>query len=340
MTADCLANPNSCGITKALAPYRPPLWLPGRHLQTIYSAKIAPRDTIKYRRERWNTPDGDFVDLDFVDGRPDAPFLILFHGMEGSSDSHYARAIMAHIKRLGWSGVVPHFRSCSGEINLGPRLYHCADYEYVDWIMGRLRQRLAARPSGSPSRPVYAAGASLGGSVLLHWLANHQEEATAMVAAACAICAPLDVMAGARNLDSGVNKIYGYSFMRTLKPKALAKLEQHAGLFDGEKLLAARTVYDFDSIVTAPIHGFLDVEHYWQAASAARLLPEIRTPTLLINTQNDPCVPASSLPRRLPDIMKMELLPSGGHLGFIAGGIPGRHQWLPARLIQWFLHGR
>jgi len=191
--------------------YRSPRWLPGGHLQTIYPATCVARPQVAYRRERWDTPDGDFIDVDFVDGAPDQPFLVLFHGLEGSSDSHYARAMMAHVKALGWSGAVPHFRGCSGELNRAPRFYHSGDAREIDWVVRRLH---AAQPQG---RRFYAAGVSLGGNALLRWLGESQHQAE-LVDAACAVSAPLDLAAGGQALGHGFNMLYTRVFLQTLKP--------------------------------------------------------------------------------------------------------------------------
>ncbi|MDR5661209.1 alpha/beta fold hydrolase, partial [Burkholderia cenocepacia] len=193
------ASPPTSPLTGAPAPdddtlrYRAPRWLPNSHVQTIVPALFARRPVVAYRRERWETPDHDFIDLDWVAHldsaapAPDAPLFVLFHGLEGSSASHYALAMMATARANGWHAVVPHFRSCSGEINRQPRFYHLADSAEVDWIL----RRLAAQHRG----PLVAAGVSLGGNVLLRWLGEHRSD-TSIVRAAAAISTPIDVHAG------------------------------------------------------------------------------------------------------------------------------------------------
>ncbi len=328
------ANPTPCPETKNLTTFRAPWWLPGGHLQTIYTAKIAPRPKVPFHRQRWLTPDGDFIDVDRINGLPDKPLLLLFHGMEGSSNSSYATAIMSHIQHLGWSSIIPHFRSCSGELNHAPRFYHCADYHEADWIIRRIHQEK------HPDSPLYAMGVSLGGNVLMHWLAQNQHQAE-IITAAAVVCPPVDVAAGGKALATGISRLYCYSFLRTLKPKALQKLKQHPGLYCPQKLKQCRSIYEFDSLVTAPLHGFKSVEEYWQAASTHNLMPDITVPTLLIATLNDPCVPASSIPRQNAGAVHIEISPTGGHLGFTHGPcLPGKNQWLPQRLTGWFLHGQ
>jgi predicted alpha/beta-fold hydrolase len=313
--------------------YQAPRWLPGGHLQTIYPATCIPRPLVPFRRERWPTPDGDFIDIDFLDGQPGQPFLVLFHGLEGSSDSHYSRELMAHIRQLGWSGAIPHFRGCSGELNTGPRFYHSGDAEELDWILRRLDTSAPRRQASA----FYAVGVSLGGNALLRWLGESGHGAE-FIAAACAISAPLDLAGGGAALSSGLNMIYTRVFLQTLKPKCLEKLEQFPGLFDRAKLLSARNLYEFDNVVTAPLHGFRDTDDYWHRASARHVLDDIRVRTLVLNAQNDPFLPARHLPQRAAPCVTLEYPREGGHVGFATGSAPGQNTWLPRRIVR-FLAG-
>lgn len=309
--------------------YSAPRWLPGGHLQTIYPATCITRPVVVYRRERWATPDGDFIDIDFVDGSPGKPFLVLFHGLEGSSDSHYARALMSHIAALGWSGAVPHFRGCSGELNHAPRFYHSGDAAEVDWIIRRLA---ASRKDAAPAR-FYAVGVSLGGNALLRWLGESQHKAE-VVDAACSISAPLDLSGGGAALSRGINMIYTRVFLQTLKPKCLEKLKQFPQLFDRETMLRARNLYEFDNIVTAPLHGYRDTDDYWNRASAKHVLSDITVPTLVLNARNDPFLPVCHLPRAASPMVTLDYPEQGGHVGFAIGGPPGSLGWLPQRIQQ------
>ncbi len=309
--------------------YSAPRWLPSGHLQTIYPAVCIAKPQVNYRRERWDAPDGDFVDIDFVDGVPGRPFVVLFHGLEGSSNSHYARAMMAQVAARGWSGAVPHFRGCSGEPNRAPRFYHSGDAGEVDWIVRRLRQRVAGR--------FYAVGISLGGNALLRWLGESQHGA-GFIDAACAVSAPLDLARGGDALSRGVNRIYTRMFLQTLKPKCLSKLEQYPGLFNRDAMLAARDLYEFDNVVTAPLHGYRDTDDYWNRASAKHVLTDITVRTLVLNARNDPFLPGQHLPRAASTSVTLDYPEHGGHVGFANGGLPGRIDWLPQRLIA-FLEG-
>jgi hypothetical protein len=312
--------------------YRAPRWLPGAHLQTIWPALFAQAGPPPpLRRERWPTPDGDFVDVDFADAADTtAPRLVLFHGLEGSSASHYARAFARRAAELGWGFALPHFRGCSGEMNLAPRAYHSGDFEEVGWMLARLRESAGA--------PLHAVGVSLGGNALLRWAEEAGESAAATVRALAAVCAPVDLAAGGRAIGLGFNRqVYTRMFLRTMKPKALAKWRQHPGLFDRERLRAARTLYEFDDVFTAPLHGFAGTDDYWARASAKPHLHRIRIPALLLNPLNDPFVPAASLPaaREVGAFVTLWQPAHGGHVGFALGRFPGHVQGLPEAVCAW-----
>jgi predicted alpha/beta-fold hydrolase len=312
--------------------YRAPWWLPGGHLQTIYPALCIAKPPVAYRRERWDTPCGrDFIDVDVVadavPAAPDRPCVVLFHGLEGSSSSHYARALMAAAAARGWAGAVAHFRGCSGEANRAPRFYHSGDADEIDWIVRRLR----ARHTG----PFFVAGVSLGGNALLRWL-GEQGSAAEIVDAAVAVSAPLDLAAGGKALSKGLNLLYTRMFLQTLKPKALAKLAHYPGLFDRDALLAARDLYGFDNVVTAPLHGYRDTDDYWHRASARHVLHDITVPTLVLNARNDPFLPGEHLPTSAAPSVTLEYPATGGHVGFATGPFPGRLDWLPRRILQFF----
>jgi predicted alpha/beta-fold hydrolase len=317
--------------------YVAPRWLPGGNLQTIWPALYARRAEAPlpaYRRERWNTPDGDFVDVDFLDAAVAGPkpLLVLFHGLEGSSKSHYAEVFGAFAHARGWDYAVPHFRGCSGELNLAPRAYHSGDFEEIGWILARLRAQR------EPSQPLLAAGVSLGGNALMRWAEEAGAEASKLASAAAAISAPLDLAAGGAAIGRGFNRlVYTRMFLSTMKPKALAKLAQHPGLFDREKLLAARDLYAFDDVFTAPLHGFRGTDDYWSRGSAKPHLNRIRIPALVVNAVNDPFVPAASLPRQGEVGRHVTLWQPahGGHVGFPLGAPPGHVRAMPERVVAW-----
>ena len=243
--------------------------------------------------------------------------LALFHGLEGSSSSHYARSIAAEALARGWRCVVPHFRGCSGELNRLPRAYHSGDSEEIGWIL----QRLGV---------AHAVGVSLGGNALLKHLG--EMELKTNIKRAVAISAPLDLAASGRALDRGVNRrLYTRLFLATLKAKAFAKLALNQIAIDARRLARARTLYEFDELVTAPLHGFRSADDYWARASSAPWLHRIRVPTLLLNARNDPFLPQSALEaiRDIPPNVTLEFPPTGGHAAF-----PGRGRWLARRVLD------
>jgi predicted alpha/beta-fold hydrolase len=328
-------------IAGASLSYAAPWWLPGGNLQTIWPALYARRThgpRPQYRRERWIAPDGDFVDVDWLDVAVPAepvearPLLVLFHGLEGSSRSHYAEAFADLAAERGLAYVVPHFRGCGGELNPGPRAYHSGDYEEIQWVLERLR----AMHRG----PLIAVGVSLGGNALMRWAGECGESAAQWADAVASVCSPLDLAAGSQAIGRGFNRlVYTTMFLRSMKPKAMAKLVQHPGLFDGERLMAARDLYEFDDIFTAPLHGFRDADDYYARASAKPHLHRIRIPALALNALNDPFVPAASLPSQ-SDVGSHVTLwhpKEGGHVGFPDGHLPGHVRRMPDEVGNWLL---
>ncbi len=331
----------------AMQRYRVPRWLAGSgslggNLQTIWPALFSRtradqgQDAVVYQRERWDTPDGDFIDLDHLPAAAGMngqtrPLLVLFHGLEGSSQSHYARAFAHWAHGHGWAFVVPHFRGCSGEPNLAPRTYHSGDHAEIDWIL----RKLAAHHSG----PVLAVGVSLGGNALVRWVQEAGSQATQVVRAVVAVSSPLDLAAAGEALGRGFNRhIYARMFLNSMKPKALAKLQRFPGLFNGDALRAARDLHAYDNAFTAPLHGFASTEDYWARCSAKPGLSAMHdVPALLINARNDPFVPAASLPLRteVGSAVTLWQPAHGGHVGFASGAFPGHVAALPEAVGPW-----
>ena len=317
-----------------------PWWQPGGHLQTIWPALQGRhavsqgRFSTAYRRERWLTPDGDFIDVDWQDQPASQPgalrLLVLFHGLEGSSGSHYALAFASYARQHGLTLVVPHFRGCSGELNHAPRAYHSGDFEEVGWILQRLRQC-------TPHR-LQVVGVSLGGNALLRWAQEAGGQARRLASAVASISAPIDLTASGHAMGQGFNRwVYTRMFLNTMKPKALKKLAQYPGLFNADQLLAARTLYEFDNVFTAPLHGFKNTADYWRRASAKPHLAAMQLPTLVVNARNDPFVPEASLPRQahVGPCVTLWQPPHGGHVGFVQGPWPGNVNALPTAVGDW-----
>ena len=306
--------------------YCAPWWLPGGNLQTIWAAMRGLRYSHEkpiFRRERWTTPDQDFVDVDWLvnNHNTDAktqPLLVVFHGLEGSSSSHYSEAFADVAKNRGWACAVPHFRGCSGELNLAPRAYHSGDFAEIDWMLRRFKAMHAG--------PLLAVGISLGGNALMRWAGELEKAATEVVNAITSVCSPLDLTASGQAIGEGFNRqTYTRMFLGTMVPKAMQKLAQHPQLFNGESLLAARDLYAFDNIFTAPLHGFKDTEDYWRRASAKPHMTRIAVPALALNALNDPFIPATSLPSSadVSTCVSLWQPPQGGHVGFPADSAAG-----------------
>ena len=313
--------------------YTAPKWLPGGNLQTIWPALYSRQHgspPFTYQRERWTTPDGDFIDVDWRPGATDAPLIVNFHGLEGSSNSHYAQAFAKFSSEQGYGFVVPHFRGCSGEANRGPRAYHSGDFEEVGWILNRMRERHQG--------PIFAVGVSLGGNALLRWAEEMGHDARRVVSAVTAVSSPVDLYASGQAIGRGFNRlVYTRMFLNSMKPKAFDKLKQYPGLFDGASLARARDLYAFDNIFTAPLHGFKNTQDYWTRASAKPHLNQIRIPTLVVNARNDPFVPAWCLPQQseIGAWVTLWQPEEGGHVGFPLGSPPGHVRWLPGAVGRW-----
>ena len=319
----------------SLREYRAPWWLPGGHLQTIYARSLARNYPVQYRRERWETPDNDFIDLDWLDpSSGGGRLIVLFHGLEGFAQSHYALSLMAIAAKQGWRGVVPHFRGCSGEANRLLRSYHSGDSREIDWILRRIKRE-------NPRSEVYVVGVSLGGNMLLKWLGEEREAASSVVERAITVSTPVDLVAAAGELDFGIKRIlYTEYFLRTMRPKAMAKISVHGLTIDPRAVRASLTFRQFDDLYTAPIHGFKDAQDYWTRCNGKPWLKLIAVPTLLLNAQNDPFLPSAALPSaaEVSDAVTLEFPATGGHVGFVSGKFPGHLEWLPRRIMKFFAH--
>ena len=310
--------------------YQSPRWLKGAHLQTVWPALFHHPSSPSYRREIWLCEqDGGRLAIDFVDAETaDAPLLVLFHGLEGGSDSNYAKALIHEAQRRGWHGAVAHFRSCGGVPNTSRRAYYAADSATVDWMMTRLAERYAT---------IYAEGVSLGGNILARYLGEPGYHVHCKAAAI--VSAPLDLTASSTRMDDGLQRLlYTRMFLKTLKQKARHQLAHNPGLFDPVCLDKARTFREFDTLVTAPLHGYRDAADYWQRASGKLVLHNISTPTLILNAKNDPFMPGDALPgaQDVSNAVTLEQPDEGGHVGFVSGPFPGRINWLPQRVCSFF----
>ncbi len=323
----------SGGEIPAAPAYAPADWLPGPNLQTVFARVARPFPRPQARRERWELPDGDFLDVDrFAGSAPGAPLLLVCHGLEGSSRAPYVRGLVTQALHRGLSAAALNFRGCSGELNRLPRFYHSGETEDLAYAVGRLAGE-------RPGRPLCLAGFSLGGNVVAKYLAERGQAAPAELVAAAVISVPFDLAACAGAVDGPGFwvAVYRERFLRTLRRKALRKAETFSGLLDPARVRAARTFAEFDEAVTAPLHGFASAAEYWARSSSGRLLDRVRRPLLALAAADDPIVPASSLPlqaaRGNPRVT-LEVASGGGHAGFVAGPPWRPRYWAEERAVE------
>jgi hypothetical protein len=244
----------------------------------------------------------------------------VLHGLEGSIRSHYLAGLLARASTQGWAADALIFRTCNGEVTRARRLYHSGETTDLDFVIRRLVRE-------HPEQPLVLAGFSLGGNVLLKWLGEQGDATPAQVRGAVAVSVPFDLERGSRHIERGFARVYTRQFMRTLRLTANAKLDRDPGLFDASALARARTLFEFDDAVTAPVHGFIDAHDYYARSSSIGYLAEIRRPTLLLSAYDDPFLPADVLDdvaRRVAGNtwVTAEFHRHGGHVGFISGTNP------------------
>ncbi len=317
----------------APAAFVPAAWLPGPNLQTVFARMARPFPRPAGRRERWELPDGDFLDVDRFDGpSPAAPLVAVCHGLEGSSRAPYVRGLVAVALRRGLAAAAINFRGCSGEMNRLPRFYHSGETEDLAYSVGRLAGE-------RPGRPLCLAGFSLGGNVVVKYLAERGQAAPSQLVAAAVISVPFDLAACARAVDGPGfwTAVYRERFLRTLRSKALRKARTFTGLLDPARVRAIRTFTEFDERVTAPLHGFASAADYWARSSSGKLLDRVRRPLLALAAADDPIVPAGSLPlmaARANPRVTLEVVPAGGHAGFVAGPLWRPRYWAEERAVE------
>lgn len=312
------------------APFVPARGISSGHLQTLCGMLLRLGRAPRLRRERWETPDGDFLDVDWLDNRPDAPHVLVLHGMEGSSRSGYVSATLLEARARGWGAVALNFRSCSGEPNRRLRAYHSRDTADVHFVIERIRARV--------SGPLLAVGFSLGGSVLTWALAEAGEHSP--VRAAAGVCVPFDIVRASEVMDSdgAWRALYRYWFFSTLKAKAAGKAHAFPGSLDRARILSARTFREFDDAFTAPVHGFADATDYYRRASSAQVVGQVRRPTLFVAAMDDPFMPGATLPEGGLDnpFLSWIVTRQGGHLGFTAGSAMRPHFWAERQVVEFF----
>ncbi|MHB8623045.1 MAG: hydrolase [Sulfuricaulis sp.] len=305
--------------------FQPAWWCRGPHMQTMWARLMRHAPHPLLQRERLELPDGDFIDLDWMENRT-GPIVIVLHGLEGSSDSPYARGILAAFERRGWRGVVMHFRGCSGEPNRLARSYHSGDIGDLAHLIDAIHRR-------EPQTPLAAVGYSLGGNVLLKWLGKTGEQAP--LCAAVAVSVPFVLRDAADRLQQGFSQLYQWQLLRSMRRTVVEKRGRMDLPIKVRDLSTLKSFRDFDEYVTAPLHGFDSADHYYTVSSSRQYLKDITVPTLILHAQDDPFMTEASIPRQheLSESVTLELSLRGGHVGFIAGMWPWHPRyWLEERI--------
>ncbi len=314
------------------ADFTPPRGAANPHVQTLLP-RLMPLPRLAREVELLDLPDGDFVELNWalpMPAEPTAPLFVLFHGLEGSFDSPYARWLLQAAAGLGWRAVLMHFRGCGARPNRLPRAYHSGDTADAYWLLGELSHRY-------PRALKVAAGVSLGGNMLLKLVAEQGGDGLDL-AGAIVVSAPLDLAASADTLHRGFSRLYERHLLNALKHKVREKLKR-GGLplpLDLAGLARIDSLRAYDDAVTAPLHGFHDADDYYRRASAGKLLDCIELPTLILHADDDPFMPAN-LYRRFPapsDAVHLEITEHGGHVGFMEWRDGRLRPWLARRVTQ------
>lgn len=313
--------------------FKPAWWLRNSHLQTLWPCVIRKRKLkpeLTLERERLELPDGDFIDLDWINKHESGPVIILLHGFEGSINSHYAKGMLNAIHENGWRGVFMHFRGCSGEHNRLSRGYHSGETNDLSYVVKVLQSR-------EEHTPFAAIGYSLGGNVLLKWLGETGKSNP--LKAAIAVSVPFELNKAANRIEYGFSRLYQWYFLRCLRWRLLKKFERVPSPIDPAFLQSVSRMRDFDNAFTAPLYGFRDADDYYSSASSRQYLRFIQVPTLLVHAKDDPFMTADVIPapEELSPFVKLEVTEKGGHVGFVTGRFPWRPvYWLEERTPQFF----
>jgi uncharacterized protein len=302
--------------------YSPAWWIPGAHLQTLWGKLFRRQRAAPAVVERWDTPDGDFLDIHRLSTPPGAPRVLLLHGLEGTVRSHYAQGLLNEAARRGWGADLLIFRSCGSELNRTRRFYHSGETSDIALVVDRIVTEY-------PNSPLAIVGVSLGGNVLLRFLGERGSDLPRQLAAAAAISVPFDLLRSSRRINQGFSRVYQRFFLGSLRRKAREKQRRFPDLAPPEKIDGLRTLEEFDNLITGPLHGYRDAQDYYRRASSLPILDRIRTKTLLLNAVDDPMLP----PEVLDDVrrialhnpnLELEFVDRGGHAGFVAGSSPWR----------------
>lgn len=309
--------------------YKPAWWLPGPHLQTIWPTLKNDKINLSLRRERIELPDGDFLDIDWA-GPEQGPIVLLLHGIAGNLDSPYIKRSLRTFVANGWRGALMYFRGCSGNANRLPRYFHSGDTADFHHVLSILRNR-------EPNTPVASVGFSLGGNVLLKWLGEKQQQE--LLTAAVAISVPFELNKAANKLNQGISRAYQWWILREMKSMVKRKCTQMSMPIDPAMIDELRTFWQYDDLITAPLHGFKNASEYYEKSSSRQYIPFIQTPTLILHAYDDPFLPPDAIPlaSELPACVQLKVVPQGGHVGFVSGDIPWRSSYWFEEQISGYL---
>jgi predicted alpha/beta-fold hydrolase len=302
--------------------YSPAWWIPGGHLRTLWGKLFRRQPTAPTVIERWETPDGDFIEIHRLHAPSGKPRLLLLHGLEGTIRSHYAQALLNEAGARGWGADLLIFRSCGSELNRTRRFYHSGETSDTSFVLDRLVEQY-------PSSPIAIAGVSLGGNVLLRFLGERGTSLPPQLCGAAAISVPFDLLRSSRRINQGFSRFYQRFFLSSLRRKAQQKQVRFPDLAPAASIAALRTLEDFDNLITGPLHGYRDARDYYSRASSLPILERIRLKTLLLSAVDDPMLPREVLDevREIAvgnPYLELEFVEKGGHAGFIAGSAPWR----------------
>ena len=309
--------------------YKSPIWLPEGHSQSMYPALFRKIPETHDHTERLELPDGDFLDLDWhlrSGELTQKPLLIVSHGLEGGSRRHYITGLIRSLPdfhALAWN-----YRSCSGEPNRNLRFYHSGATDDLDYVINH------AISLGV--RDIFLAGFSLGGNLTLKWLGENGEKASKFIRKAVAFSVPLHLSSSSQQLARWENRLYTHRFLQTLLEKVTEKSARYPQDITPAMLSSIGSLYDFDNVITGPLHGFKDAEDYYEQNSSLYFLGGIRVPTLVVNAKNDPFLSQECLPELTQsDFVQIELPKEGGHCGFFPRNYRGK-TWSEQRAEAWF----
>jgi len=309
--------------------YKAPFWLPDGHSQSIYPSLFRKVPLTHSHSERLELPDGDFLDVDWHlrNGElQEKPLLIVSHGLEGDSRRHYITGLIRSFPEfhaLAWN-----YRSCSGDPNRNLRFYHSGATDDLDYVIQMALSRGV--------KDIYLAGFSLGGNLSLKWLGENGKKASQFVRKAVAFSVPLHLSSSSQQLTRWENRLYTHRFLQTLLEKVTEKSARYPQDITPSMLASIRSLYEFDNVITGPLHGFKDAEDYYERNSSLYFLSGIRVPTLIVNAKNDPFLSQECLPEQIDsDFVQIELPDSGGHCGFYPRNYRGQ-TWAEQRAAAWF----